>query len=205
MLKVRRIGTFSALASVLLIGSLALPASASHLSFGAKLTPSTQPNGPEACSDNVDSSPSGAVCSWVARVAFENGSHYTAPANGTLTRLKLVSCTPGKFTLQLVKLNSHGHAKAVRNGPVIRYKGDARNASGDCGGPDGVDYIIQVFKINLRVDKGEYIAVKAASVGTLHCSGDNMDLYYPPLATGTTYRSRSGGTGCALLVSLQYG
>ena len=206
MLKVRRIGAFSVLASVLLIGSLAVPTSATTLKFGAKLTTSTQPQDASTCNDENPDIPVGASCTWIAQVAFENGSHFKAPANGTIKKLRLVACDGGSFTLQLVKPNSTGTKwKLVKTGPVIHYAADPRQSAGNCGGDNSDDYIIQTFKINVAVQTGEYIAVKTAKNGMLHCSGDSMPMYYPALASGQGFRTKTGGTGCALLVQLQYG
>jgi hypothetical protein len=206
MLKVRRIGTFSALAGALLIASLAVPTSATTLKFGAKLTSSTQPQDASTCNDADPDIPVGAAYTWIAQVAFENGSHFKAPANGTIKKLRLVSCDAGQFRLQLVKPNSSSSKwKLVKNGPVIHYQADPRQSVGNCGGDNGDDYLIQTFKISVPVQKGEYIAVKTAKNGMLHCSGDSMPLYSPPLASGQGYRTKTGGTGCALLVQLQYG
>ena len=205
MFRVRRIGTFSALATAVLVAAIAVPAAATPLSFGAKLTSQSQPTNSDSCHNEVNS-PKGVACTWVARTAFENGSKYTAPATGTLHHLKLVSCVSGSFTLQIVKLNAKGHAKLVRNGPHINYAADPRNADDNCGNQNGdtLNYIVQSFSIHVAVEKGDYIAVKAAKVGTLHCSSSGIDMYSPVLAPNQAYRSRSGGTGCDLLVGLQY-
>ncbi len=202
--RVHRLAAWGAALGLGLIAVSAPPAAASSLAFGATLTTSTQPQGAMSCSDQIpDSVPPGGICTWVAGVAFENGSNFTAPKNGTLHSLKLVSCDGGKFKLQLVKKNSKGRFELVKSGPKIHYAADPRGDE-NCGGPDGNDYLIQSFPINVPVQKGEYIAIRAANNGLLHCSGDDMPLYYPALASGQGFRSQTGGTGCALLVRLGY-
>jgi hypothetical protein len=198
----RRLGIVGVIGSVLLLGLAASPSVAAPVSFGAKLTAHTQPFGKQSCHQQIPGAvPAGGVCTWVAQVAFENGSHYTAPKNGTVHTLKLVSCDAGSFTLQLVKKNSAGKYQLVRNGPTIHYAADPRGAT-KCK-EDVHSYVVQSFPISVPVVKGEYIAVKTAVNGLLHCSGDDMPLYYPALSTGG-FRHETGGTGCALLVSLTY-
>ena len=152
--------------------------------------------------------PNGAVCTWVAREAVGNGNKFKAPKNGTIHKLRLIACNGGKFTLQLVKLNSAGKAKVDHTGPVIKYKADPRQVDGnentECGGDNSDDYITQTFNVNVAVSKGDYIAVKTAKLGVLHCSGQSMDLYSPPLAAGNGFRTAAGDTGCGLLVRLSY-
>ena len=205
MRRARRAGAFSVFLSVLLLGALSVPTTAAALRFGAKLTNTTQPQDATTCNDADPGIPVGVACTWVAQVAFENGSRYKAPANGTIKKLRLVSCDAGTFTLQLVKPNAAGKWKLIKTGPVIHYHADPLQSVGNCGGDNGDQYVVQRFSISVPVLKGEYIAVKAAKLGTLHCSGDDMPMYYPPLASGQNYRTKTGGAGCGLLVSLQYG
>ena len=188
-----------------LVALVAVPVSAAPVAFGAKLTTTTQAQGPMSCHGLAPGQiPAGAVCTWVAEEAFENGSHATAPLTGTLHHLKLVTCSAGKFTLQLVKRSANGRYKVgITDNQVIQYQADPRGLD-NCGGPDGDDYLIQTFTINLAVQKGEYIAVKTAKLGTIHCSGSNMPVYFPALAAGQTFRSTSHGGGCGLLVRLLY-
>jgi hypothetical protein len=137
----------------------------------------------------------------VAITAFENGSHFTAPRTGTVKHVKLVSCVAGKFRLQLAKADpSARKAKVVVNGPEITYAGQR-----PCGGASGDHYVVQSFRVNLRVVKGDYIAIKAASTGTLSCSGgDGFLLYAPPLSVGGPLKKSNSGASCDLLVQLSY-
>ena len=171
--------------------------------FGAKLTTQSQPSNAEngqACDENAGI-PHGSTCTWVAITAFENGSHFTAPRTGTVKHVKVVSCVKGKFRLQLAKANpSANKAKIVANGPKITYAGQS-----PCGGANGDHYIVQSFRVNLHVTKGDYIAIKAASTGTLSCSGgDGFLLYGPPLPVGGPFKKSHSGASCDLLVQLSY-
>ena len=171
--------------------------------FGAKLTTHSQPSNAQngqSCDEN-GGIPHGSTCTWVAISAFENGSHFTAPRTGTVKHVKLVSCKAGKFRLQLAKADpSARKAKIVASGPEITYHGQS-----PCGGASGDHYVVQSFRVKLHVAKGDYIAIKAASTGTLSCSGgDGFLLYAPPLRVGGPLRKSHSGASCDLLVQLSY-
>jgi hypothetical protein len=171
--------------------------------FGAELTSQSQPSNAQngqSCDENAGIPP-GSTCTWVAITAFENGSHFTAPKTGTIKHVKLVSCVKGKFRLQLAKANpSAQKAKIVVNGPEITYAGQS-----PCGGPNGDHYVVQRFRVNLHVTKGDYIAIKARSTGTLSCSGgDGFLLYAPPLPVDGPLKKSQSGASCDLLVQLSY-
>jgi len=192
-----------------LVAMQALPASAAVSAFGAKLTTSSQPTGPEKCDQNGDI-PTGATCTWVATTAFENGDHFTAPKDGTIHHLKLISCVAGSFTLQMARVQFAAHkAKVVRNGPTISYAADPRQTDGDpetfCGGEASDDYMIQTFPVSVPVKKGDYIAVRAKRLGFIHNSGGgNTFLFAPPLAPGGPFEVRDDESSADLLLRLTY-
>jgi hypothetical protein len=178
-------------------------ATATPTFFGAKLTSQSQPSNAEngqSCDEN-GGIPHGSTCTWVAISAFENGSHFKAPRTGTVKHVKLVSCKAGKFRLQLAQANPSTHkAKIVANGPEITYKGQR-----PCGGASGDHYVVQSFRVKLHVAKGDYIAIKARSTGTLSCSGgDGFLLYAPPLPVGGRLKKSHSGASCDLLVQLSF-
>ena len=171
--------------------------------FGAKLTTQSQPSNAEngqPCGGNGGIH-RGATCTWVAITAFENFSNFKAPRTGTVRHVRLVSCVKGKFRLQLAKASpSARKARIVANGPEITYRGQS-----PCGGTNGDHYIVQSFRVKLHVAKGDYIAIKAASTGTLSCSGgDGFLLYAPPLPVGGPLKKTNSGASCDLLVQLSY-
>jgi hypothetical protein len=171
--------------------------------FGAKLTSQSQPSnaeGGQRCDEN-GGIPHGSTCTWVAITAYENGSHWKAPRTGTVRHVKLVSCVKGKFRLQLARANpSTRKARIVANGPQIAYAGQR-----PCGGASGDHFVVQSFRVRLHVAKGDFIAIKARSTGTLSCSGgDGFLLYAPPLPVGGPLRKSHAGASCDLLVQLSY-
>jgi hypothetical protein len=171
--------------------------------FGAELTTQSQPSNAEngqSCDENAGISP-GSWCTWVAITAFENGSHFMAPRTGIVRHVKLVSCVKGKFRLLLAKASpSARKGRIVVRGPEIFYAGQS-----PCGGANGDHYIVQSFRVNLRVVKGDFIAIEARRAGTLSCSGgDGFLLYGPPLPVGGPFKKANSGASCDLLVQLSY-
>ncbi len=211
MRKRKLIALSGALIAMLLVGAPAAPVGAAAVRFGAALDNFSQPANAESgqtCHQNA-SVPAGAVCTWVSVTAFQNGSHYVAPKAGTINRLRLVSCIGGSFRLQIARTASNRRAKVVRNGPTITYQADPRQVDNDpntfCGGDNGDNYIVQTFTISVHVNKGDYIAVRAARLGALHCSGGSSPLlFYPALVAGGSLRHATNSASCDLLVQLQY-
>jgi hypothetical protein len=194
-------------APLILVGLAASSGSAATATtptfFGAKLTTHSQPSGAQngqSCDESARI-PHGSTCTWVAITAFENGSHFTAPMTGTVKHVKLVSCVAGKFRLQLAKANPGARkARIVVKGPEITYAGQS-----PCGGASGDHYVVQSFRVNLHVAKGDFIAIKARSTGTLSCSGGNgFLLYAPALPVGGPLKMSHSGASCDLLVQLSY-
>jgi hypothetical protein len=178
-------------------------ATATPTFFGAKLTTQSQPSNAQngqSCDEN-HGIPHGSTCTWVAITAFENGSHFTAPKTGTVKHVKLVSCVAGKFRLQLANADpGTQEAQIVAQGPEITYAGQS-----PCGGTSGSHYVVQSFPVSLPVTKGDYIAIKAKTAGTLSCSGgDGFLLYGPPLPVGGPLQKSNSGASCDLLVQLSY-
>jgi hypothetical protein len=134
------------------------------------------------------------------KVAYQNVPGTRAPKNGTIDRVRLISCTAGSFTVQVARKQSGTQRfKVVKSPKTISY---ARDTRAECGGEDGDDYRIQSFSVNFTVKKGDYIAVKARRVGFMNSSssGDTY-LFEPPL--GSSYRSRDTTTG-NMLIQYQY-
>ena len=199
----------AALVMMVSVGVQASPASAAPVSFGAKLTRSTQPNNSAQRCDRNAGVPTGSNCTWVATTAFEAGTgvHYKAPKTGTIRRVKLVTCAAGSFRVQVAQKTTPTRFKVVRGGPTIAYKADPFVSDGNpetaCGGEE-FTYVVQSFAVNFPITKGDYIAVKAKKVGPLHCSGGGASLIAPALSPGQSGKVDTEA-GCDLLVSFVYG
>ena len=172
---------------------------ATPVRFGAKLTRDTQPTPAERC-DQHGSIPTNSACTWVMKVAYQNVPRTRAPKNGTIRRVRLISCVAGSFTVQVARKQSGTQRfKVVKSPATISYANDPR---AECGGEDGDDYRIQSFSVNFTVRAGDFIAVRAKRVGFMRSSssGDTY-LFEPPL--GSSFRSRDTSTG-NMLIQFQY-
>jgi hypothetical protein len=199
----RLIGFSALLCSLVLAGVTPLSVSASGpVRFGAHLSHSTQPTPSEQCGTTVGKS-NPRTCTWVAVEAFENGGHERAPKNGTIGKVRIVSCVGGSFTVQVARARpGHHQAKIVRSGPTLSYVKDTQ--SGGCGGNNGDNYKIQTFRVNLLLNTGDYIAFMGTKIGFIHnsSSGDAL-VFQPPLPTGGSYQTRDSATG-SLLIQFEY-
>jgi hypothetical protein len=197
-----RLWVCGVIVSVLVAALPALPATAATpVRFGAKLFTGSdgQPTPAERCSQHGEI-PSDKPCTWVMVVGYQNASRTRAPRNGTIRRVRLVSCVAGSFTVQVARRRSGTQRfKVVKSPAFISYQADNRAT---CGGPGEDDFRIQSFSVNFTVQTGDYIAVKAKRVGFMRSSssGDTY-LFEPPL--GNSYRSRDTSTG-NMLIQYQY-
>jgi hypothetical protein len=193
--------------ALIALGLQSVPAGAATPTFfGAKLTSQSQPSNaefpPGVTCDESGGIPHGATCTWVSVQAFENGGHEQAPVTGTIKHVKLVSCVPGSFTLQLAQANPmiHNAFRVVSNGPVIKYVG--QSGANNC---NNGKYIVQSYPVKVHVVKGNFIAIKTKATGAISCSGgEGVLLYAPPLAPGGAFVTTSSGASCNLLVQLSY-
>lgn len=178
---------------------LAVPAaSKAGTPFGAKLTPDVQPSNAETahpCAPNP-----GQSCTRVLMDAYGRPDRDTAPRSGRIKRIKLIAGEAGIFRLQIVKVRAGTQqAKLVRNGPLVRYQGQPTPADPD----EAVEsYRVESFKVNVKVKRGEHLAIKSRETSMLRCSsgGANQLLFQAPLALGSPFRSATETDGCWLLL-----
>ena len=161
--------------------------------FGSLLTTTTQPaNGNGPCRPNSLSKP----CTAVMTLARNRPpSAVRAPKTGTLAKIRLISCVPGSFVLQIARVAlGTQNARVIRTGPAINYVGDPQQCAGDT-------YKIEEFPVNVPIAKGDVLAVLATRIGFLYNAGDNGFLAYdPPLADGAPARPAfDQGAGILLL------
>jgi hypothetical protein len=194
--------TAAIMAVALLLLTPATMSAAGPVRFGSKLTTDTQPSnaGTGHWCDDPEPAPH-PTCSWVMMEAYgrPDGGH-KAPKDGTINRVRVISCVPGSFRVQLARSRPLlDQARVTRNGPFVSYPGD----------PDGCDdevYTINVIPVSFAIKRGEQIAIRTMRTGALRCSsgGDNTLLFDPPLVPGDPMRTATEGDGCWMLVEFQY-
>ena len=184
----------SRLATALVLGAVAGatflsgPVSAGTV-FGSKLN--HEPTPTESCRQNKPAN----ICSWVLEIGQQNVGKEAAPKNGTIIKLRLRSCSPGSFALQIARaFPATDRARVVKTGPTINYRGNPNNCSGGT--------FIETFNVNVPVLKGDYLAVLATRVGFIYnASGEGSLVFDPPLPDGGPLRLAVGsGVGDGFLL-----
>ena len=136
------------------------------------------------------------LCSWVMTIAQNAPGRHRAPKNGTIATIRLLSCSPGSFVLQVARADpASNKAKVVRSGPLINYKGSASN----CNGDDSL--FIEIFTVRVPILAGEYLSVAATRVGFIYnASGDGTHVFDPLLPDGGPLRIPSNVNGSGMLL-----
>ena len=162
-------------------------------SFGADVKPDVQPSNssqPHECNGYP-----GKKCTWVLNDAYGNPGHEKSPKSGTLKKIKLIAGAPGSFKLQLVKVSKADQsAKLVTNGPKISYEGQED--------PNADTYDVESFKVDMKIHKGEQLAIATKETSTLRCSsgGPNTLLYNPVLQYDDDPQVLGSADGCWMLI-----
>jgi hypothetical protein len=178
------------------------PGKKAPVSFGAKLNSQSQPSnafGGQPCE------PKTVTCTRVMTEAYRRPDPETdqvAPKNGTIGKLMIVAGVPGKFRIELARVEIGAQkAKIVAVGPLISYNGQGTGTE-----DNGPPYRVEAFKVNLPVKKGEFLAVRARKISFEYCSGggNNQFTFEPPLAVGKKYRHTNHTDGCLMLLEAVY-
>ena len=197
----RRVRVTAAVAVVAAVALVAFagPAAAKTFKFGSKLNPSVQPSNSLPARDCQHQDP-GKSCTIVMNEAYgrPNGGE-KAPAGGVLKRVRVIAGGKGHFRLQLTrarKVNGTWEAKAVSNGPVIRYKGQKQSNF------DSDHYNVESFPVGMRIHRGDRLSMRATKTSAIRCSsgGDNMLIFMPPLLAGGGFKQAKSTDGCWPLI-----
>jgi hypothetical protein len=195
----KQIGTAAAVAAAALM--VAPASSLASTSFPYHLTPDTEPSNSVP---GLDCQPTvGMKCTFVQEVArYQPAVGAGAPRNGTLKRIRLIAGAAGQFRLQIVRLKPDPmkpgqlKAKLITSGPAFNYQGQTQS-----NWDNGV-YSIESFPVNIKIKKGDHLAIKATSTSMVYCAGGGNDtlMYQPALSLGNPFAPQSGADGCNLLL-----
>jgi len=194
----KRIAVAAVLASA---GLVAVPAAsgATNFKFGAKLNREPDNSSPaHSCSDDFSDLQGACTRVLVSSETGLAGGNLTSPHDGTLTKFKVRSGAPGAVRFQLVRLknlssnNGSAQGKARTKSKVFQIQGHGFDATNQ----------IETFKVNMKVKKGDYVAILSSKTGAERCtSGSNRQLLFaPPLQPGDPFRSSDGAGNCTLMV-----
>jgi hypothetical protein len=196
-----RIAVAAVLASA---GLMVVPATSSgavtKFKFGAKLNREPDNSSPaHSCQQDAGGDISGA-CTRVL-VSSETGligGNLSSPHDGTLTRFKVRAGAPSAVRFELVRLknlssnNGSAQGKARTKSKVFQIQGHGFDATNQ----------IETFKVNMKVKKGDYVAILSSKTAALRCtSGSNRQLlFFPPLQPGDPFQSSDVAGNCTLMV-----
>ncbi len=163
-------------------------ASAHKTYFGSSLDHSPA-NAGSTCAENGVSG--AALCTHVGSFYPGFSGRAKATVNGTITAIRLRAQGPTTLRVLVVAVrhlsadNKSGQAKMIVKGPLLHPVG-----TGD----------IETFPVNIKVTKGEELAVNTTSNTAEYCSdGTPGQLLFDPVL-GSTFTSSQGVDGCLMLV-----
>ena len=195
-------------AAVAAVAMMIAPAGgiAAPVKFGAKLNPTVQPSnslpGLRCVADPLRFSP----CTMVQNEAYGRpGRGHIAPKTGTIKKIRLIAGGPGTMRIETAKVKQKTlfttkEAKLVHKGPKISYQGQTEaNWESD-------SYRVESFAVNMRIEKGEQLAIHSGNTSTIRCSsgGDNTLMYPLTYYPKHPFNAAEGSDGCWLLLEAIY-
>ena len=199
--QIRRSSRRHLLAVAALAAVAAVPTSASAATtwFGSSLNHSPA-NAGNTCADNGVFGPS--LCTHVGSYYPGNSGRVRAPRAGTVTAFRVMAQGPMKATFKIVALRNvssdheSGEAKTIAVGPTVNIKGPTPEQMEEGISP------VETFRVNLKVKKGQAIAIDTTSNMAEYCSDGTPGqlLFSPRLTLGQGFRDSDGVAGCLMLV-----
>jgi len=179
---------------------LSVAAAATSLTFGSTLNAPPTPSDPPATCDtsgvtNQDLGPCTRVAIGYAATGAAAGA-VRAPMSGVIRRVRIRAGTPGTLRVTLVRVRNldkpggEGEAQAVSRGALLRVQAERPSTP------------IESFPVNLKVRRGDYLALQGSSISAMRCQGGDTEqlLYFPPLTPFGAWGKAGGFDDCTLLV-----
>jgi hypothetical protein len=209
MLSKSRIARTAPLAAIIALMAVPALSQAQSVTFGTRLDhePSNSAPGHNCNEDgNEDITP---ICT---RVAVDKSdavpAGLRAPKSGTIIKFNVRAGAPGELTFRLARLKHFGFDTTLNDysalgqgagtGPHVHVKGNGfRDPDEGEGNP------IESFKANLKVTKGDYLAIDSATNSTQYCAsgGAKQMIFTPKLGKKNgTFKKNTTKGGCDLLV-----
>lgn len=188
-------------AAVALSAAAIVPAAASAhvVAFGSSLNHSPA-NAGSTCAENGVMGP--ALCTHVASFFPGTSGKARSPVNGRIVKIRLRAEAPTTMTFRVVSVrhlsanHKSGQAKAVNKSKTVHVQGPTQDQA-----ENGI-YPVEAFKVNLKVRKGQMIAVDTKSNTAEYCADGTPGqlLFSPNLKVGQGFRSAGGTDGCLALI-----
>jgi hypothetical protein len=167
--------------------------------FGAALDGEVQPsNANYEGAPCIEETPG--QCTRVSMDAYGRAGSERAPKSGIVKKIRVITAGPDTFRFQLAKAKAATEqAKVVYSSKKLRTQGQPQNAD-----PDD-PYVVETFKVNAPVKKGQYLATKSKTSSMLRCSsgGANQLQFQPALGLKGPFETATDTDGCWLLLEAQ--
>ena len=140
-----------------------------------------------------------ALCTHVGSFYPGHSGRAAAPVSGTIIKIRLEAQGPTTMVFKVVRVrrvsanHKKGQAKVVAKTRKFQIHGPVGSSAGSP---------IETFKVKLKVQKGEELAVDTTSNTAEYCSDGTPGqlLFDPVLAIGHGFRNSGGVDGCLMLV-----
>ena len=194
----RRLALTASVAAASAAALVPAGASAATSSFGSSLNHDPA-NGGQTCEEL--GAPS-LKCTHVGSYYPGTSGKARAPKTGRVKAIKVRAQGPMTMTFRLAKVRNvsankrHGQAKVVSAGRTVHVNGPTQEQA-----ENGI-YPVETFKANLRVHKGEEIAITTSQNTAAYCAdGSPYQLVFSPiLKLGQNFRNNTTTEDCQLLV-----
>jgi hypothetical protein len=175
-------------------------ASAATSWFGSSLD-HTPANAGSTCSQDGVGNP-GDLCTHVGSFYPGFSGHAQAKVTGTIVQLKIRPQGPMTFRAKVVTVRhlasneQSGQAKATAQSRLITVPGPTQDQMSNSV------YPVEKFKVSLKVNKGQEIAIDTTSNTAEYCSDGTPGqlLFDPILSVGHPFANSAGVDGCLMLV-----
>ncbi len=184
-----------------LVALAVVPAAASAATtwFGSSLNHSPA-NAGSTCAENGVMGP--ALCTHVGSFYPGTSGRAAAPVSGTIIKIRVRAEGPTTMVFKVVRVRNvssdhkTGQAKALVKSRTVQVQGPSQSDLNNGVSP------VETFKVNLKVQKGQELAIDTTSNTAEYCSDGTPGqlLFDPILAVGQGFRSSGGVDGCLMLV-----
>jgi hypothetical protein len=188
------------IAVALLLAAPAAGQGARRVSFGSTLNAApTDFDPPATCDTSGVTDQDIGSCTRVALGYAATGAvagQVRAPLSGVIRRVRVRAGTPGALRVTLVRVRNLdraggvGEARAVSRGALLRVQAERPSRP------------IESFAVNLKVRRGDYLALQGTSISAMRCQGGDSEqlLFFPPLAPFGSWARSGGFDDCTLLL-----
>jgi hypothetical protein len=183
----------------LLLAAPAAGAKPKSITFGSTLSQPPTVTDPVTCDTSGVTASDDGPCTRVALGYAATGAvagRVSAPVSGTIKRVRVRAAKPATVRLTLVRVRNldrpgaEAEGRAVSRGALLRVQAERPSRP------------IESCPVNLKVHKGDYLALEGSAFNALRCQGGDSEqlLFNPPLAPFGAWTRNTEFDDCTLLV-----